>query len=245
MFFCSECTNSFATIQRLCSHLFITHLFNVYSIFKCEQYGCNRQYNLARSFKKHLKCNHLIDGQYVLNNDIIIQPEEIEEINFENRGLDEDENYVAVIDNVVAINDPPVSVLDFKSLLFNSSLALSCQLYENVTLNISQVQSIIGYFREYMSSGVLNILKTNVFSMLQNTNESENDLNNLNEIFQTLENLFQGLETERLRIKCLEQTSCYIHLVTYNIGVIKKIKNVNGNAILTPVELNSQYIPMK
>lgn len=58
MYTCKDCRFQLPSIKALCCHLRIIHLYNVYSIYKCAQNGCSREYNSVKSFRKHLRDKH-------------------------------------------------------------------------------------------------------------------------------------------------------------------------------------------
>lgn len=63
-------------------------------------------------------------------------------------------------------------------------------------------------------------------------------------MFNTLKNVLQGFETETQRVNALKASESYICPQTYRIGVSEKIVKVGNLAVLKPIELTGQYIPM-
>lgn len=107
------------------------------------------------------------------------------------------------------------------------------------------MQEIIELISELFSSNFITTLRNKTLSILRTVEQRENDIQQLMEMFNTIENLFQGLETEKQRISALKGSQFYICPQTYIIGASKKIKKVGNIAILTPIELTGQYISMK
>ena len=70
-------------------------------------------------------------------------------------------------------------------------------------------------------------------------------MQHLIEMFNTIENVFQGLETETQRVNALKASQTYICPQTYRIEVSEKMKKVGNVTILTPIKLTGQYIPMR
>lgn len=239
---CSECGLVIPTISGLCSHLKIIHRFDVLNTFKCGQNGCDRKYGTMKSFLKHLNRDHPIP----------IQDQEFDGV--KEIDLDNPERDVANVlpdaddnkqQNEVDIDYAPITPAILRNTLFNSSLSLSAKLYSSNSLNRSQIQDVIDYIHEYSSSGYLEVLISKVCLMLRNTNQREEDVHELNDMFIAQQNSFFGLETEYLRMKALEANDCYIRPISYIIGPGEKIKNINGQAIVTPVDLTGQHIPMQ
>lgn len=81
--------------------------------------------------------------------------------------------------------------------------------------------------------------------MLEGTNQNPQDLDDLDNKSASLENVFQGLESDWLRRSALEKTLCYIRPIAYHINTDEKVLNIHGNPILRRVESNGQYIPMQ
>lgn len=242
MYICSECRLELLTVNDLCNHLRIIHRFNVLSVYKCMQNGCDREYGNLKSFRKHLNRKHFIQIQ---NQEV----EGIEQIQIDN----DDRNVPNVMpvavdndkENEVDIVNEPITPAILKYTLFNSSLALSAKLYSSTTLNRTQVQKIIDYINDHSSSGYLDVLKSKIDLMLQDTDQREEDVRHLNEMFSALKNMFFGLETEYLRVKALEGNKCYISPISYIIGPGEKMRNLDGHAILTPSDLRGQHISVR
>ncbi|XP_043481648.1 uncharacterized protein LOC122510809 [Leptopilina heterotoma] len=255
MYVCSECGLIIPIINGLCNHLKVIHGFNVLSVFKCGQNGCDREYGTAKSFRKHLNRDHPfpIQHQEVENfEQIDLNNPEREVEDFEQIDLNNPERDIAIVLPVEGNNEehneidraPATSVI-LRNTLYNSSLALSAKLYSSNTLNRAQIQDVIDYMKEYSSSGFLEDLKSRVDNMLRDTNQREEDVRELNQMFSVLQNPFSKLETEYLRMNALEDHDCYIRPVSYIIGPGEKIKNINGQAVVTPFDLTGQHIPMQ
>ena len=58
MFICNDCHVQLPSIKALCCHLQIIHSYNVFSIYKCAQNNCFREYNSIKAFRKHLRDKH-------------------------------------------------------------------------------------------------------------------------------------------------------------------------------------------
>lgn len=144
-YICSECRTPLRSISALCIHLQIFHSFNALSIYTCSQDGCNREYDSVKSFRKHVRKRHPIGHPYQMIPYQNIQlAENVIEINRDNG----DGNPPIINENVlnnlqennVGIRQfHEITVLNFQNILFQSSLALVAKLYNDVTLNRTQV----------------------------------------------------------------------------------------------------------
>lgn len=64
-------------------------------------------------------------------------------------------------------------------------------------------------------------------------------------MFNTMQNIFQGLETETQRINALKASQFYVCPQSYRIGIAEKVTKVGEITILTPITLTGQYISIK
>lgn len=256
MYICSECHAVRHSISALCTHLQIIHSFNVLSIYTCAQDGCSREYQSIKSFRKHMRTKHPIRPHprvQVAENALLAVCENINEINHNNAPpngnpqmfMNED------VPNNLQGNDvnirqfDEITVLNFQNILYESSLAVSAKLYDDISLNRTQVQNILEYVKEFASSGFLEILKTKTFTVLRDNNVPLENIEDLDTMFALIHNMFSGFETETQRVNALEQCHCYVGPKSYIIGVSEKMKKIEGNLVLSPVELTAQFISMK
>lgn len=124
-------------------------------------------------------------------------------------------------------------------------MALVAKLYNDITLNRTQVQNILDYIKQFASSGFLEMLRNETLTVVRNNNIPQEKIENLDTMFAVLYDMFSNLKSETQRVNALEQSDCYVGPNSYIIGVGEKIKNVKGNLVLTPVELTGQFISMK
>lgn len=245
---CSVCNNNqFPTISGLCTHLVIFHSYNIYSSFTCAQGNCNRQYGNVQAFKKHLRKKHSdFRPPVVRNNPNILDAPNYDDANHDDP-VDINEDIINEDLNVGADNHvaPPVTVAQFKTSLYNSSLGLASKLYSSNSLNRAQIQDILDCVNEHSSNAHLHVLKAKVYSMLQDRERNHRDFNDLDEMFSALENMFMGLETETRRINALKAVSCYIPPIPYGIGEGNRVRRIQGQRVNIPVELHGQYFSMK
>ncbi|KYM95062.1 hypothetical protein ALC62_14308 [Cyphomyrmex costatus] len=246
-YICSECRTPLRSISALCIHLQIFHSFNALSIYICSQDGCNREYDSVKSFRKHLRKRHSI-GQPYQN---VHLAENVIEINHDNvdgnPAIHINENVPNNLqeNNVDIRQFHEITVINFQNILFQSSLALVAKLYNDLTLNRTQVQNTLDYFKNFASSSFLEVLKDKTLTVLRDNNVSQDEIENLDAMFAAIHNMFSGFETETQRINALEQSFCYVRPTSYVIGMSEKMKKERGNMVLTPVELTAQFISIK
>ncbi|KMQ88400.1 hypothetical protein RF55_12125, partial [Lasius niger] len=203
------------------------------------------KYNSVKAFRKHLKDKHSAHMLAEMPLQALHQAEVHENLalNFNMR------NALEQIDNpneqIGDMRNIAITALDFKKAIFESSRALIAKLYASTTLNRVQVQEIIELFSDFCSGGFITMFRFKTLSMLQAAEQRQNDMQQLIEMFNTIQNVFQGLETETQRVNALKASQSYICPQTYRIGVSEKMIKVGNVAVLRPIKLTGQYIPMR
>jgi len=137
-----------------------------------------------------------------------------------------------------------ITALDFKNVIFESSRALIAKLYTLSTLNRTHVQEIIELISEFFSGGFIAMLRSKTLSILRAEDQRQN-MQHLIEMFNTIENVFEGLKTEIQRVNALKVSYSYICPQTYRIGISEKMIKIGNITVLKPIELTGQYIPMR
>lgn len=249
MYICKDCHFHLPSINALCCHLRIIHSYNVYSVYKCAQNGCSREYNSVKSFKKHLKDKHSAHmfGEVPLqafHQEHLAELNENEELNLNIRNDVEPIDYGDENEQIGDMYNAAITALDFKKVIFESSRALVATLYASSTLNRAHVQEIIELISEFFSNKFITMLRSKTLSMLRAVEQElrHDNLQHLIEMFNTLENILQGFETETQRINALKASESYICPRTYRIGVSEKTVKVGNFAVLKPIELTGQHI---
>lgn len=251
MYICKDCHFHLPSINALWCHLRINHSYNVYSVYKCAQNGCSREYNSVKSFKKHLKDKHSAHmfGEVPLqafHQEHLAELNENEELNLNIRNAVEPIDYGDENEQIGDMHNVAITALDFKKVIFESSRALVATLYASSTLNRAHVQEIIELISEFFSNKFITMLRSKTLSMLRAVEQElrQDNLQHLIEMFNTLENILQGFETETQRINALKASESYICPRTYRIGVSEKTVKIGNFAVLKPIELTGQHIPM-
>lgn len=251
MYICYNCHYQLPSIQALCCHLQIIHSYNVFSVYKCAQNGCSREYNSVKVFRQHLKDKHSDDilGEVplqALHQEDLMEVNENAELNFNMaNALEQIDNDDHNLRHIEDIHNVAITALDFKNAIFTSSRALIAKLYAPSTLNRAHVQEIIQLISELFSGSFITMLRAKTLSILRAVEHRENDIQDLIEMFNAIENIFQGLETERQRVNALKASQSYICPQTYRIGVSEKMIKIGKIAVLRSIELTGQYIPMR
>lgn len=150
MYNCNDCHFQLPSIKALCYHLQIIHSYNVFSVYKCAQNNCSREYNSIKAFRKHLKNKHSahmlgeVPLQQILHQEYLAEVNENVELNLNMRNALENGNQNEHIEDIN--ND--ITSLDFKRIIFESARALVAKLYAPSTFNRAHVQEVIELISE-------------------------------------------------------------------------------------------------
>jgi len=164
MYVCKNCHFQLPSIKALCCHLQTIHSYNVFSLYKCAQNSCSREYNSIKAFKKHLRDKHSAHmlGEVPLQ---VFHQEHLAEIN-ENIELNLNMRNLFEIDNgdqneqIRCMHNSAITALHFKNFIFESSRALIAKLYTLSTLNRAHVQEVIELISEFFSGGFIAMLRS-------------------------------------------------------------------------------------
>lgn len=178
MYICKDCHFRLPSIKALCYHLQMIHSYNVFSVFKCAQEGCNREYNSIKAFRKHLKDKHPVPMLHAVPLEVFdqehLEVNENVELNFNMRNAlqqidDQDEQ-------IEGMHDIVFTAFDFKKAVFESSRALVAKLYASSTFNRVHVQNIIEFILEFLCGNFVTMLKSKVLSMLRDVDQRQDDI---------------------------------------------------------------------
>ncbi|KAE8744660.1 hypothetical protein FOCC_FOCC008663 [Frankliniella occidentalis] len=217
------------------------HPLGCLSSYKC-CFCPNKVYGTVSLLRKHLVKQHSANEREVIDS---VEGANINVINYDIEiETDHDNNEILDVQlNELAQDE--ISVLDFKLALYTSSLSLSAKLYSVPSLNRFRIQSILEMCSDFSGSGFLDLLESKVIGMLRNFNGPQQDLLDLGEMFNSLRNSLEGLETESQRVAALKEYDAYFTLQSYFIGRDWIMKKVNGIEQRVLVELTGQYNCMK
>jgi len=191
------------SIKALCCHLQTIHSYNVFSLYKCAQNDCSREYNSIKAFRKHLRDKHSAHmlGEVplqVLHQEYLAEINENVELNLNVRNLFEQIDNGDQNEQIRCMHNGAITALDFKNVIFESR-ALIAKLYTLSTLNRTHVQEVIELISEFFSAGFIAMLRSETLSILRAEDQRQN-MQHLIEMFNTIENVFEGLKTETQRV---------------------------------------------
>lgn len=249
-FHCYICEASFGNVDGLCNHYKYVYFFTASDIYVCIEQNCFREYFAADSFKKHLVRKHTThdeqsvhideDEEIIINVQVEGNPVQNCNIPFDTRNP---EQKLETIQEIMPC-DNEITPFELNKKIYKSILCFTANMYGCSTLNRRHVQTIIEMLQNLWGHNFLKPLKDKIFLMLHNTNQTKENLDELNSMFSIYENLFSGLESDFSRLKALEDSGCFIKPISYIIGSENKFQNINNIPVPTPVNCYGQYVPM-
>lgn len=117
--------------------------------------------------------------------------------------------------------------------------------YASSNLNRAHVDEIVDAFSHLTNGGPVQLLKSKVFKVLEKLNPPTQDYQELNLMFESYENYFDGLLTDYQRLQALKESGKYIAPESYVIGSQYRPRTKSNETILNHEVDVGQYIPMK
>ncbi|KAJ1530188.1 hypothetical protein ONE63_005117 [Megalurothrips usitatus] len=130
----------------------------------------------------------------------------------------------------------------FDSALAQSVIGFISSLYDSDSFTESQIQKVIDGHMEMLKSGFLHLLKENVLKLLASSSASEKDKRNIDRMFVSCENMYEGLETHFKRQSEIEKSGAYIKPKSFSLGTALEDRVENGCVVKVPVNLIGQFI---
>ena len=246
VYLCSHCDRVWATPQALIDHLRISHTGRaIVPDYGCLQGACHgRVFNCLTQFKRHLLRDHLDDAAGVFEPEV--------EIHVENEdGNNDNDNNNEVQINPIIQPEQEVTVPQLMNSIFTASLMYVSKLHAHDALPRSVVQDVVTFNQDFSSSGFIDILKHRVTMLFQRLHELDpadnvdNDILEINQMFEILKRPFEGLETEIQRFNAFRANNTLIEPEQFIMGIRVLSVHVNGHPVLQPVPARIQFIPMR
>lgn len=208
---CRHCKKNIVTSNNYVFHLEYVH--GITDHFLCPFGNCNRLFHRKFDFKRHLKLKH-IDQIHNKTNESACGSNSSKTTN-SNQTEHVSCTVHNISDNVDNNTETRKPFKDIQKIAKQITEKFVSQLYDNLTLNRSTIQSIIMFFQNFLSS-VTDCIKQYLQS-LQKTTPS-NILTELIDVMNILEKTFYSLQSEYKRLKFFETSSCFIKPVEHIVG---------------------------
>ncbi|KAJ1518949.1 hypothetical protein ONE63_011437 [Megalurothrips usitatus] len=101
---------------------------------------------------------------------------------------------------------------------------------------------VISTVLEFISGGFLTVLKEKVGDTIPENNAKEKA--EIYQMFDSCIQMFDGLHSQHMRIKALEESGAYVKPISFVIGHAEDIHTENGHPVNDTILLEGQYIPI-
>lgn len=117
------------------------------------------------------------------------------------------------------------------------------KLYKNKNITRGEVQEIINYTGGLLR-GLGEVLRPVVFKVLERANASSDELYSMEDAFEILENPFENLRSEYMRVKTYKEEGTYIEPVPILLGTTLGTSNIRDEHQIHMDRLTAQHIPL-
>lgn len=230
-FTCFICFMNFNLNSDLLLHIRLFHSYDHINNYKCLVDNCLRTFDTLNSFGKHIACCH----------QATVTPKTLNNVPFLNNITYSNDNDSHSTDELT--DETSVTINSFKHNVHNKSIIFISKWYNESVIPKNKVQTIINDVNMMQETNI-SILKNEVLNLL---NESKCELNSISKItsmFDIIQNPFDKLESEFLRIKKLKQMGVYITPIAVHIG--NRLTNItkNDSTIMKNKNIYIYYIPL-
>lgn len=240
---CHECNSNehFQSIDALQVYFSINH--PTCETFTCVVEACNRTFNMWNSFRKHLRKKHNMNNRFdeckhQMQQDFTQSGDPNVEFSPNIEYFHEDiVREVEIFENILPH--------DFHILLKKQANILISKLNTKPGVPRNQVDSVIDDISTFLDGSFLKILKQKVINTLQTCYAKNEDIRDIEDMFQSLSNPFHHLRTEHKRIIHFQSTGAYIPPETYDIDCRMESKNTEDGVKIHMTQITGQHIPLR
>lgn len=240
---CCLCFASFATSDKLVSHISIIHSTLTTEKFVCKFGECFREFDRLKSFKKHLLIHKPQSGVGGKAKRIKCDSGQIASTVCEENVVHQEPAIVSVNCDDTCTGGGPEDQVDpgaFFNGINNAVVKMLGDLYSQDSLTRKHVQNIIDCVKELACGTFLDILQDAVVKALEKSNSDQ--LLNINCLFDIFRGMFDDVDSEHKRLKYFSEQTAFIEPISYSTGVANMQKNVKGQIVLEPVTLTGAFI---
>lgn len=220
--------------------------------FYCHNCDEIRSFTSKYAFLKHMELHFKKTNEVPVNQQLILNQEDVHHIfeeppivdmehEFNNQENNDEHNHQHINEELTGNLD----IDSYKIFLYDKSLKFVSDLYDDVGLCRSTIQTCIKKTTSFMESGSVSLIKGFVVNRLKLLNEDQSKIHELEKLFEMLENPFKKFETDYLRTKAFEDRNVYIKPVKHGVGDRLEPSCVNNQTILISKMIYSQHIPLR
>lgn len=222
--------------------------------FYCHNCDEIRSFTSKYSFFKHMDLHFKKTNEEPMNQQLILNEEDVHHIYEEPPMVDMEHELSDQENNDEHLYQPEINyeeltgnldIDSYKIFLYDKSLRFVSDLYDDVGLCRSTIQTCIKKTTSFMESGPVSLIKRFVVKRLKLLNEDQTKIDELEKLFDMLETPFKKFETDYLRTKAFEERNVYIKPVKHAVGDRLDPSCVDNQIILIPKIIHSQHIPLR
>lgn len=233
---CSFCHVNLPSIRSLLIHLEIRHSVN--NKFKCGEKLCFRTFSLKNSFRKHLQATHKFPIECE------VKEKTIENDLCSNSTLEINSDFSESNESNINDNMEFVTSQKFSSLLRHSIDLFVAKLYSNPHFPRNLIQKVVVDSSLMVGSEYVALLRQKVINVLQTSQCAENEIQDIEIMFKTLENPFKHLQSEYLRFQYFSNLDYYVAPIPYEMGKMFCAERCNNTMKGKYISVYGQYIPL-
>ena len=238
---CFLCKETVPSVNSLLTHFNVKHYVTSFTIFKCGENGCIREWSSWNSLRRHLLgSNHNFPLWPITTKNVDMQS--VQSINTEIiSNINIGEPFSLEVTNN---KDLLVTPTEFKSLIRNSCDAFVAKLYNRSSISRNHIQSIIEDSTLFLTS-FIPLLKEKIISQLNTPNSNNQTIQDITSMFDAIENPFRHLRNEYQRMEYLTSNGNYVIPVKYCIGK-RRVRKTSGRSIVEHVkDVCGYFIPLR
>lgn len=239
---CFVCSKEFEAIQTIMLHFKVSHCLTVGDVIQCKQDKlCRRKFDTFSSFKQHLIRKHQIctvkKCMSVFSPDVNLQ--ECNEYQSDICSTSDSIPNSSIVETTTYDN---YTTEDIIQSIEHQCASFCAKLYANPVVPRSQVQFVLENVTELLSNGFGSLFT----KMLKSENrENITDTNLIIKMISILENAFQNLLSDKLRLRYFENSNYLIPPISYYVGNMPTCKKTDTNTYFNIQAATAHFIPLR
>lgn len=241
---CFLCSKEFSSIQTIILHFKVSHCLTVGDVVQQDEFCC-RKFDSFSSFKKHLIRKHRIS--IVKKCTSVVSPNvNLQECNACQSDIVSISDSISNSNNVEAIAEiithDNYTIEDIMESIEHQCASFCAKLYSNPVIPRSQVQFVLENVTELLSNGF-----GSLFTKMLKSENGEN-ISNTDIIVKTisiLENSFQNLLSDKLRLRYFENSDYLIPPISYYVGNMSTCKKSDNSTYFNIQAATAHFIPLR
>lgn len=240
MLTCFVCRLQLPNIKILRSHFTLLHSPEELRIYICIEDGCNRQFQLFNSFRRHIVREHFSN----ITNDVVLHSSNMVDLNTSGTPVNpvSEQQLMPYCSSALTPSGPSTC----NEIVENGLSMFIANLYANQSLPRNVVQSVVSGFTQFIVNPLTLAIKMQLQNLASKNIIAQDSLNTvINEIEPLLTNPLSQLNTEHKRLEYFKNKETLIQPEAMVIGErLEKVKRL-GITRLQPITCEQHFIPLR